>query len=65
MLIELGDQAARVQVAGQVLAWLLPFEGFDASARIFVLGPFLALLTLPVGFALIALRSKRYDRSTS
>ncbi|MET7338243.1 hypothetical protein [Nonomuraea sp. NPDC005650] len=46
--------------AGQVLAWVLPSGGHDAAAGIFVLGPSLALLVLPVGFALVALRGKRY-----
>ncbi|MEV6037555.1 hypothetical protein AB0L65_40835 [Nonomuraea sp. NPDC052116] len=45
--------------AGQVLAWVLPSGGYDAVARIIVLGPSLALLVLPVGFALMAMRGKR------
>ena len=46
--------------AGEMLAWLLPFEEYDAGARIIFVGPLLALLVLPVGFALMASLGKRY-----
>ncbi|MEU7989499.1 hypothetical protein AB0B56_32005 [Streptosporangium canum] len=39
-------------VAGEVLAWLP--SGYDAGARAFVVGPYLALFALPVGLAVVA-----------
>ncbi|WP_433258191.1 hypothetical protein ACQPYK_22740 [Streptosporangium sp. CA-135522] len=39
-------------VAGEVLAWLP--VGYDAGARAFVVGPYLALFALPVGLAVVA-----------
>ncbi|GAA5768139.1 hypothetical protein Aros01_04647 [Streptosporangium roseum] len=39
-------------VAGEALAWLP--SGYDAGARAFVVGPYLALFALPVGLAVVA-----------
>lgn len=47
--------------AGEVAAWLLPVDSDDPSTRIVVVGPSLALLVLPVGFALMAVRARERD----